>query len=58
MSAMLKCSFQADNVFFVVRISLSQFVKNLNLLQASAIPEEINVKEAAKSNDKRTYMDS
>lgn len=32
MSTMLKCSFQANDVFFVVRINLSQFIKNLNLL--------------------------
>ena len=38
---MLKSSFQADDVFFVIRISLSQSIKNLDLLQAGAIPEEI-----------------
>lgn len=49
---MLKCPFQTDDVFFVLRISLSQLIENLNLLQASAIPEETNVRETAKSDDK------
>jgi hypothetical protein len=36
----LKGSFEADDMFFVIGVGLFQFIENLDFLQPSAIPKK------------------
>jgi hypothetical protein len=51
MAAVLKCSFKSNNMFFVVWVSLLEFIEDLHLLKPCSIPiQDVSFDSANKRN--------